>query len=166
MTPARQHPPANRIESQAQLTDIVPGARGERAVGSIFALVALGACSFFVAPLLLLDENRGLISLIPFVASSVSLAVLFGFAARTGPPVPNYFTIVPLLMAPVVGVCVFTASPGTIWISAGLTALLCLAAWIRHWRALARGTEEPELTEEEAALADQQRLIKLGEKLK
>jgi len=151
---------------QAQLTDIVPGARGERAVGSIFALVTLGACSFFVAPLLMLDENRGLINLIPFVASSVSLAVLFGFAARTGPPVPSYFTIVPLLMAPVVGVSVFTASPGAIWTSAGLTALLCLAAWIRHRRALAHGTEEAELTEEEAAKADQQRLIKLGEKLK
>jgi hypothetical protein len=151
---------------QAQLTDIVPGARGERAVGSIFALVALGACSFFVAPVLLLDEGRGMDSLIPFFASGVSLAVLFGFAVRTGPPVPTYLAIGPLAMAPVLGVCVFTASPGLLWISAALTALLCLAAWVRHRVALARGTEEAELTEEEAAKADQQRLIKLGEKLK
>lgn len=151
---------------QAQLTDIVPGARGERAVGSIFAIVALGACSFFVAPLLLLDEGNGLINLTLFVVSGVSLAVLFGFAARTGPPVPNYFAIGPLFMAPVVGVCVFTASPGKLWISAGLTGFVCLAAWVRHRVTLARGTEEAELSAEEAAQADQQRLIKLGEKLK
>jgi hypothetical protein len=151
---------------QAQLTDIVPGARGERAVGSIFAIVALGACSFFVAPMLLLDEGNGLINVTLFVLSGVSLAVLFGFAARTGPPVPNYFMIGPLFMAPVLGVCLFTASPTKLWISGALTGLLCLAAWVRHRVALAHGTEEPELTAEEAAQADQRRLIKLGEKLK
>jgi hypothetical protein len=135
-------------------------------VGSIFALVALGACSYFVAPLLLLDDGPGFINLILFVASGVSLAALFGFAARTGPPVPSYFAIGTLFMAPVVGVCVFTASPVMLWFSAGLTGFLCLAAWVRHRVALARGTEEPELTADDAAQADQQRLIKLGDKFK
>ncbi len=151
---------------QARLTNIIPGARGPRAVGSMFALAALGACSYFVVPLLMLDEGRGLISLIPFVAAGISLAVLFGFAARTGPPVPHYFALGPLAMAPVLGVCVFTASPDLLWMAAGATGLLCLAAWFRHRVALARGIEEPELTEEEAAQADQQRLIRLGEKFR
>jgi hypothetical protein len=53
------------------------------------------------------------------------------------------------------GACSFFVAP-----------FLLLAAWIRHRRALAHGTGEPGLTEEEAARADQQRLIKLGEKLK
>ena len=151
---------------QARLTAIIPGARGAPAVGSMFSLVALGACSYFVAPLLLLDEGRGLINLIAFVASSVSLAVLFGFSVRTGPPVPHYFAVGPLVMAPVLGVCVFTTSPRLLWIAASTTGALCLAAWIRHRIALARGTEEPELTAEEAAQVDQQRLIKIREKLK
>ena len=51
---------------QARLTDIVPGARGARAVGSIFALVAMGASSYFVTPLLLLDGSRGFASFVPF----------------------------------------------------------------------------------------------------
>ncbi len=47
-----------------------------------------------------------------------------------------------------------------------MTAGLCLAAWIRHRLAVARGTEEPDPTPEEAAAADQQRLVKLGQKFK
>ena len=46
-----------------------------------------------------------------------------------------------------------------------MTAVLCLAAWIRHRVKLARGTEEPEPSPEEAAQADQQKLVKLSKKL-
>lgn len=151
---------------QARLTDIIPGARGARAVGSIFALTSLGACSYFTAPLLLLDESRGLINLVPFVAAGLCLALLFGFAVRTGPPVPHYFAAGSLVLAPILGVCLFTASPRFIFFAAGATGILCLAAWIRHRIVLSRGTEEPELTDEEAAQADQNKLIKLGEKFK
>lgn len=150
---------------QARLTDIVPGARGQRAVGAIFALVALGTCSHFVSPLLLLDEARGLANVAPFVLASVSLAVLFGFAARTGPPVPHYFMVAPLLLAPMTGVCLLMASPKMLWVMVGLTAVFCLAAWARHRVALAHGTEEPEPSPEEAAQADQQVLVKLSQKL-
>ena len=151
---------------QARLTDIVPGARGARAIGSIFALTALGAGSFFVTPLLLLDGSAGFSSLFPFIVASLGLAVLFGFAARTGPPVPHYFMVGPLLVAPLVGAALLMASPGWLWTTVGLTGLLYLAAWIRHRHAVARGTEEPEPTPEEAAAADQQTLDKLGQKLK
>ncbi|MGB5173236.1 MAG: hypothetical protein WBQ30_00705 [Thermoanaerobaculia bacterium] len=150
---------------QAWLTDIVPGARGARAVGSMFALVALGAGSYFVAPLLLLDGSRGFANLLPFVLASVSLAMLFGLAARTGPPVPHYFTIGPLLVAPLVGVCLLTASPGLLWAMVALNGFLCLAAWVRHRYALAHGTEEPEPSPEEAAQTDQERIVKLGQHL-
>jgi len=150
---------------QAWLTDIVPGARGARAVASIFALVALGASSYFVAPLLLLDESGGFASLVPLILASVSLAVLFGFGARTGPPVPHYFTIGPLIVAPVVGVCLLMASPGRLWAMVCASGLLCLAAWIRHRYAVAHGTEEPEPSPEEAAQADQKKLVDLGKKL-
>ncbi|MGB5392004.1 MAG: hypothetical protein WBP10_17645, partial [Thermoanaerobaculia bacterium] len=144
---------------------IVPGARGARAVGSMFALVALGAGSYFVAPLLLLDGSRGFANLLPFVLASVSLAMLFGLAARTGPPVPHYFTIGPLLVAPLVGVCLLTASPGLLWAMVALNGFLCLAAWVRHRYALAHGTEEPEPSPEEAAQTDQERIVKLGQHL-
>jgi hypothetical protein len=149
----------------AQLTDKLPGARGARAVGSMFALVALGACSYFVTPLLLLDGSRGIANLVPFVATSVGLAVVFGLAARTGPPVPHYFTLGPLLLAPLAGISLLIASPRLLWVVTGLTAVLCLAAWIRHRVKLAHGTEEPEPSPEEAALADQQKLVKLSKKL-
>jgi hypothetical protein len=150
---------------QARLTNILPGARGARAVGVMFALVALGASSYFVAPLLLLDESHGLYNLVPFVLTSVCLAVLFGYAARTGPPVPHYFMIGPLLLAPMAGVCLLMATPGLLWAVAGMTAALCLTALIRHRVALAHDTEEPEPSPAEAAQADQQKLNKLAQKL-
>ena len=149
----------------ALLTDKLPGARGARAVGSMFALVALGACSFFVTPLLLLDGSCGIANLVPFVATSVGLAAVFGLAARTGPPVPHYFTFGPLLLAPLAGISLLMASPGLLWVVTGLTAVLCLAAWVRHRVKLANGTEEPEPSPEEAAMADQQKLVKFGQKL-
>jgi hypothetical protein len=150
---------------QARLTDIVPGARGARAVGSIFALTAIGASSYFVAPLLLLDEGRGFSSLVPYVLASMALAVLFGFAVRTGPPVPHYFAVGPLILASILGVCLLMASPVLLWSTTAMTGALCLAAWFRHRYAAARGTEEPEPSPEAAAEADQQRLVKLREKL-
>jgi MFS family permease len=149
----------------AMLTNKLPGARGGRAVGSMFALVALGACSYFVTPLLLLDGSRGFASLVPFVATSVGLAVVFGLGARTGPPVPHYFTVGPLLLAPLAGISLLMASPWLLWVVTGLASILCLAAWIRHRLKLAHGTEEPEPSAEEAALADQQKLVKLSKKL-
>jgi len=150
---------------QARLTDIIPGARGARAVGSIFALTALGAASYFVAPLLLLDGSSGFSCLVPFILASLGLAVLFGFAARTGPPVPYWFAIGPFFAAPLVGTSLLMASPGWLWSTVGLTGAMGLAAWIRHRYAVAHGTEEPEPTSEEAAAADQQRLAKLQERL-
>ena len=149
----------------AMLSNKLPGARGARAVGSMFALVALGACTYFVTPLLLLDGSRGLVNLVPFVATSVGLAVVFGLAARTGPPVPHYFTVGPLLLAPLAGISLLMASPRLLLVVTALTAVLCLAAWIRHRVKLTRGTEEPEPSAEEAALADQQKLINISQKI-
>ena len=58
------------------------------------------------------------------------------------------------------------ASPSWLWTTVGMTGVLCLAAWTRHRHAVARGTAEPEPTPEEAAAADQQKLVELGKKLK
>jgi hypothetical protein len=150
---------------QARLTEVVPGARGARAVGSIFAVAAIGTSSYFVAPLLLLDEGRGFVSLVPYVLTSVALALLFGFAVRTGPPVPHYFALGPLFLAPILGVCLLMASPSRLWMVTGLAGALSMAAWARHRYTVAHGTEEPEPSPEAASAADQQRLKKLGEKL-
>jgi hypothetical protein len=150
---------------QARLTNVVPGARGARAVGSIFALIAMGTSSYFVAPLLLLDQGRGFASLVPYVLTSVALALIFAFAVRTGPPVPHYSALGPLLLAPVLGVCLLMVSPTRLWATAALAGALSLAAWFRHRYALAHGTEEPEPSPEAAAEADQQKLEKLSEKL-
>ena len=151
--------------AQARLTDIVPGSRGARAVGTIFALAALGACSHFIAPLLILDQGAGWANLIPFLLAALSLAMLFAFASRTGPPVPHYFTIGPLLVAPLVGLSLMKASPSQLWSTVGLSAVLSLAAWIRHWVAVSRGTEEPEPDPDQAAEADRERLMKIEEKV-
>ncbi len=150
---------------QAKLTDVIPGRRSERAVGSIFGLTALGASSYFVAPLFLLEGSRAYLTLLPFLIAGVSLAVMFGFAVRTGPPVPSYFALGPLLLAPVVGLGLFTVSPGGLWATVGATGLVAVGAAIRHRIALAHGTEEREPTAEEAAQADQDRLNRLTENL-
>ena len=57
------------------------------------------------------------------------------------------------------------ASPGLLWATVGASGVLCLAAWVRHRHAVAHGTEEPEPSPEEAAQADQRKLVELGKKL-
>jgi len=150
---------------QARLTDIMPGSRGARAVGTIFALVALGASSHFVAPLFILDPGRGLANFLPFLLAALSLAMLFAFAARTGPPVPHYFSIGPVLVAPLVGIALMKASPGLLWITVVLSAVLCGVAGIRHRVAVVRGTEETEPDPEAAAAADREKLMKLDSQI-
>lgn len=146
---------------QARLTDIVPGARAAPAVGTIFALVAMGSSSYFIAPLLLFDFSQGLASLVALIIASVSLAYLFGLAVRTGPPVPHYFAIGPLILAAMLGVSLAMVSPALLWVSVVASGVLGLAAWFRHRWAVAHGTEEPEIDPETAAEADQKRLSKL-----
>lgn len=150
---------------QAFLTDIVPGARGERAVGAIFGLVALGACSYFVTPMLLLDGSYGFYNIIPLILSCVSLAVLFGFSARAGPPVPHYFMVGPFLLSLVAGSLILGAQPKQLWTMTGLSGFLYFTAWVRHRIKVAHGTEELKPSAEDAAQADMQRLIKLGKKI-
>ncbi len=146
---------------QARMTDIVPGTRGARAVGTIYVLVAMGACSHFVAPLLILDRGAGWANLSPFLLAALSLALLFAFAARTGPPVPHYLTVGPVLVAPLVGLALMMASPSRLWLTVGASAVLRLTAWIRHRVAVARGTEEPEPDRDQAAEMDKERLMKV-----
>ena len=150
---------------QARLTEIVPGTRGARAVASIFGLTALGASSKFLAPTLLLDGAAGLQTFVPFLIATMILAVLFAFAARTGPPVPHYFVIGPLLLAPLLGMALLMASPARLWAVVVGSVVVSVAAWIRHRVAVARGIEEPEPTTEEAAEADSEKLIKLRQKI-
>ena len=151
--------------AQARLTDIVPGARAAPAVGTIFALVALGSSSYFVAPLLLFDAGQGSTSLAALVIASVSLAYLFGLAIRTGPPVPHYFAIGPLILAPMLGAFLAMVSPDLLWASVVASGFLALAAWFRHRWAVAHDTEEPEIDPAAAAEADQKRLSELEKKL-
>lgn len=100
-----------------------------------------------------------------FLLATLSLALLFAFAARTGPPVPHYFTLGPLLVAPLVGMSLLKASPGRLWLTVALSAVLCLAAWIRHRVAVARGTEEPEPDPDKAAEEDKEKLMKLDSEI-
>jgi hypothetical protein len=53
-----------------------------------------------------------------------------------------------------------------LWSIAALTFVLYVVATVRHRYAVAHGIEEQELDQEEAARVDQERLTKLGEKLK
>lgn len=151
---------------QARLTNIVPGARAAPAVGSIFALTAMGSSSYFVSPLLLFDSSHGSTNLAALVIASISLAYLFGLAVRTGPPVPLYFAIGPLVLAPMLGVVLATVSSALLWVSVIASGALALAAWLRHRWAVAHGTEEPEIDPAAAAAADQKRLTELQEKFK
>jgi hypothetical protein len=151
---------------QAKLTDVVPGARGARAVGTIFGLTALGGSCYFIAPELLLNQSEGYVTLAFFIPSTVALAVLFAFAIRTGPPVPTYFAIGPLVLTPFLGVSLLMDSLTGLWSVAALTFVLYVVATIRHRYAVAHGIEEQELDQEEAARVEQERLEKLAEKLK
>ena len=151
---------------QARMTEVIPGSRGARAVGTIFGLSALGCASYFVAPILLMQETAGYLSLALFVFSCVGLAILFAFAVRTGPPVPLWFAPAPLLVAPLLGTALLMLDIGWLAGIAAVTTLLYLAATARHRYAVAHGIEEPEPSEEAAAEADQERLMKLRAKLK
>lgn len=151
--------------AQAQITNVIPGVRGARAVGTIFGLSALGGMSQFVAPVLLLEEAAGYAVLIPFFLCGLMLAVLFGFAVRTGPPVPHYFAFGPLLIGSFIGFALLKVSSALLWMVTLATSVLCVAAVIRHFYAVARGVEEPELSSEAAAEADTERLMKLSKRL-
>jgi len=147
--------------AQARLSGSVIGSRTSRAVGMIFALAALGACAYFVEPLLLLDPDAGPAVFAPFLLASVTLATLMGYAARTGPPVPRYFLLGPICVVPVVGVALFAMSSGALWGTVGLSGLLCAVAVARHRYAVAHGFEEEE-DDDEAERLDRERLDKLG----
>lgn len=151
--------------AQAQLKELLPKAGNARSVASLFALVALGSAAYFVHPVLLLEGARGFTTLIPFVLASISLAILFAFAVRTGPPVPHYFAFGPILVAPLLGVSLMMVSPTALWSVVGASSALCLLAFFRHRYAVAHGTEEPEPNAAEAAQLDQERLLKVGNKL-
>jgi len=147
--------------AQARLSGSVIGSRTSRAVGVIFALAALGACAYFVEPLLLLDPNAAPAVFAPFLLASVTLATLMGYAARTGPPVPSYFLLGPVCVVPVVGVALFAMSSDALWGTVGLSGLLCALAVARHKYAVAHGFEEEE-DHDEAERLDRERLDKLG----
>ncbi len=151
--------------AQAQLKELLPKASTARSVGSLFALVALGTTACFVHPVLLLEGAQGFDTLIPFVLASISLAILFAFAVRTGPPVPHYFAFGPMLVAPLLGVSLMMVSPTALWSAVGASCALWLLAVIRHRYAVAHGTEEPEPNATEAAHLDQERLLKVANKL-
>jgi len=51
-------------------------------------------------------------------------------------------------------------------LTVGASAVLCLAAWIRHRVAVSRGTEEPEPDPDQAAEIDREKLMKVEKKLK
>jgi hypothetical protein len=124
---------------QAKLTDVVPGARGARAAGTIFGLTALGSSCYFIAPELLLNQSEGYVTLALFIPSTVALAVLFAFAIRTGPPVPTYFAIGPLVLTPFLGVSLLMDSLTGLWSIAALTFVLYVVATVRHRYAVAHG---------------------------
>ena len=123
---------------------------------------ALGAATYFVGPLLLLDQSQAFASFIPFALSSTALATVLGFAIRTGPPVPTYFAIFPALATLPLGVALFMASPPMLWTMTGVTVAICLAAWLRHRYAVAHGTEEHEPDWQAAKRADEEFIAKLG----
>jgi len=151
---------------QARLAALVPGSRGAHAVGTIFGITALGAASHFVTPLLLLDEMAGFGNLVPFLVTTLTLALVFGLAARTGPPVPNYFMVFPILASFLAGTALFMASYALLWATTGLALAIALAAYLRHKVAVAVGLEEHKPNDEQAAEKDHERLIKLRETLK
>ena len=93
------------------------------------------------------------------------LAILFGFAMRTSPPVPHYFAVGPFLLAPLVGIALLKVAPADLWIVTLATGALCLAAATRHAYAVTKGFEEQEPDPEAAAAADATKLQKLGKKL-
>lgn len=147
---------------QARTSRIVPGSRSSRAVGMIFVLGALGACAYFIEPLLLLDPGRGFTLLAPLVLSSLTLAALTGYSIRTGPPVPLYFALGTVILAALVGLGLLAMNPGMLWWMVAASAALCALAGMRHKYAVAHQLEEAEPDEEEAERKDLERLEKFG----
>jgi hypothetical protein len=150
---------------QARASRIVPGSRSSRAVGMIFVIAAIGATAYFIEPLLLLEPERGMAVFVPLILASALLAGLTGNAVRTGPPVPHYFVVGPIFVAPLVGLSLFAMSSARLWVLVGVSGALCLAAWIRHRYAVAHGLEEAKPDEAEAERADDQRLEEIGKKI-
>lgn len=150
---------------QAKLTNIIPGSRNARAIGSVFALTSLGATSSLILPVLLLDEGHGLAYLFPFTIAATTSALLFGVAVRSGPPVPRYFMWLPLLLSPLIGMALFSTSVMANLAVAGGALLACLAAWLRNRLADRFGWKTDNLSDEEAAQIDQERMLKIQEKL-
>jgi hypothetical protein len=148
--------------AQARAAGIVPGSRTSRAVGTTFALATLGACAYFIEPLLLLDPAAGPYVFVPLVLASAVLASLTGYAIRTGPPVPAYFVLGTVGVAPLVGMALLAASSGLLWATVAATGVLCALAVVRHKYAAAHGLEEAEPDEHAAMRADLERLEKLG----
>lgn len=148
--------------AQARMSRIVPGSRTCRAVGMIFVLAALGACAYFIEPLLLLQPDRGLAVFVPLVLVSVALAGLTGYAARTGPPVPHYFILGSVVVALFVGMALLAMRPGLLWWTVVASGLLCALAAARNKYAVAHGLEEAEPEEDEAERLDFERLEELG----
>jgi MFS family permease len=148
--------------AQARSSRIVPGSRTSRAVGMIHVLAALGACAYFIEPLLLLEPERGLAVLVPLVLASVALAGLTGYAIRTGPPVPLYFVLGTVLVAPFVGMALLAMRPGLLWWTVVASGVLCALAAARHRYAVEHGLEEAQPDEDEAERRDLERLEELG----
>jgi hypothetical protein len=151
--------------AQARLSNIVAGSRTSREVGMIFGMGALGAAAYFIEPLVLLEPDRGVSAFIPFALAGCLLAALAGYAMRTGPPVPRYFLLGPILVTPFVGLALFAVSPGRLWFLVGVSLLLCVAAWLRHLYAVGHGLEEAEFDESEAERTDEEILKQIGKKI-
>lgn len=151
---------------QARLSDVLPGARGARAVGTIFGLTALGGASYFIGPELMLNQAQGYLTIALYGLNAVALAVLFAFAVRTGPPVPTYFAVFPFFLAPILGAGLIADSRANLWGITAVTLLVYAIATARHRYAVARGIEEREPDQAAAAEADREKLTKLRAKLK
>lgn len=149
----------------ARASRIVPGSRSSRAVGMIFVIAAIGATAYFIEPLLLLEPDRGMAVFVPLILASALLAGLTGNAVRTGPPVPQYFVVGPISVAPLVGLSLFAMSATRLWILVSVSGVLCLAAWIRHRYAVAHGLEESKPDEAEAERVDAERLEEIGKNI-
>ena len=94
----------------------------------------------------------------PWVTGSAILAALAGYAVRTGPPVPHYFVLGPLALAPLAGIALLSMSFGRLWALVGASVVVCVIAAVRHKYAVTHGIEEVEPEEDAAEQADRERL--------
>ena len=131
----------------------------------IFVIAGLGVCAYLIEPLLFLEPDQGLTVFTPLVLAVCLIAGLTGYAIRTGPPVPRYFLIGPVIITPLLGLALFSLSVRQLWILVGVNAVLCLLALLRRSYAVTRGIEEAQSEESEAKLADEQILDRIGEKI-